>query len=140
MTARHCHLLAIAYLIAFLGACASTPKDWRDMGETEISAWKALGVNSQQAQLYRKQGLSADAVKAWQMNGFGEQKTILNWVDYGFTADNAGEWLANGFDREQARDWKKERFTAKEAKSWRDSGFSLRDSISNRKKGLKPVD
>ncbi len=125
-------------LLLVVAGCASTPT-WEGMSESQIAAWRDIGVEAEWAQKFTKAGLSSSDVAAWRAAGISEGEAILDWAQEGFSAQEGGEWVKDGFDLETAADWREENFSASEAKAWRDADFSLRSAVSERKKGLSPV-
>ena len=99
-------------LAAFFFACASAPP-WGEMSQNEIAAWKADGLNAQEAQAWKKKG---------------------------FDAQSAKEWHSRGFDLEATQAWMEEGFSAAEAKHWKAAGFSISQAAANRGKGLTPIE
>lgn len=127
----------LGVLMVVIG-CASAPT-WEGMSESQISAWRDIGVEAEWAQKFTKAGLDSADVAAWRAAGISAGEDILDWAEEGFSATEGGEWVADGFDLETASEWREEKFSASEAKAWRDADFSLRSAISERKKGLSPV-
>lgn len=124
--------------LALLTSCASAPS-WDGMSQDEIAAWHDLNVEAGEAQTYRKAGLNAEAVAAWQSAGLASSEAILAWKKAGWNSATASPWLENQFDLETAIEWSKERFTPSQARAWIDGDFTLREAIANRAKGLAPI-
>jgi hypothetical protein len=97
--------------VLVLTGCGSTPT-WEGMSQTDISEWKALGLDAAASQ---------------------------DWTEAGISAEDAAKWLAANFDLEEAADWAAQAFTAAEAADWKIGGFDLKDAIKAREKGLAPV-
>ena len=131
--------LGVIFCALVLTACASAPS-WKGMSESEIAAWKEMGVTVEQVGAYVKAGLTHPQVQEWLANGFSEQKDIINWASANFTPEQAASWRDVNFNLNDAIAWAAEKFMPQEASDWRKSGFDLRDAISNREKGLQPVD
>ncbi|MFD2167877.1 hypothetical protein ACFSJY_16610 [Thalassotalea euphylliae] len=130
--------LGIIAFSVMLAACASAPS-WKGMSESEIAAWKDMGVTVEQVGAYVKAGLSHPQVQEWLTNGFTEQKSILAWSGANFKPEQAASWRDVNFNLEDAMAWAAEKFTPADAKAWRDGGFELEDALDNREKGLQPV-
>ena len=129
----------LALLVTLLAACSSTPT-WEGMSQTDISAWKGLGLDAGAAQELAEEGIGPQEAKGWMDNGITAVDDILDWKKEGFTVANSEGWVANGFDLDAATEWNEEKFTADEAKTWIDGGFDLDDAVKNRTKGLAPVE
>jgi hypothetical protein len=130
--------LAVAVSCALLAAACAAPP-WEGMSESQIAAWRGVGVESQWARTYGKAGLEPADVKAWTGAGIPAGKDILAWKDAGFEPAEAGDWAKNGFDLNAAVAWKKQKFSATEATTWHRAGFSVGDAADERAKGLAPV-
>ena len=130
--------MALVLTLSILGGCASSPT-WSGMSETEISGWRALGLEAADAQALSKAGVSLQDTQAWRDAGLRDTKSILAWHDRGWSAGNAKDWLAGGFDLDTASAWYKQKFSAEQARAWITADFSLKEAVSNRDKGLTPV-
>jgi hypothetical protein len=97
--------------VLVLTGCGSTPT-WEGMSQTDISEWKALGLDAAASQ---------------------------DWKEAGISAADATNWIAAKFDLKEASKWAAEAFTAAEAADWKIGGFDLKDAIKAREKGLTPV-
>lgn len=105
-------LLVAGVFAAALAGCSSTPT-WDGMSQTDISGWKALGLDAAAAKEYTKEG---------------------------FTLESATLWVQAGYSAERAEEWASENFSAREAEAWRKGGFDLAEAKKNRAKGLSPVE
>jgi len=101
--------ITLGLTVALLAACSAP---WEGMSESDIGAWKALGVDSEAAQQWRGGGFSASAAEGW---------------------------LAQGFDAATAGAWRSEDFSPSEARAWIDGKFKLKDAVARRAEGLTPT-
>ena len=76
-----------------LVGCSSKPADWSGMAQSEISQWQEIGLGPAEAQLLRKNGLSASDTKGWIDIGIKAGNQILVWKSKGFSAENAQSWI-----------------------------------------------
>ena len=133
-------LFCLVSAIAILTACSSTPTDWRGMGQSEIANWQALDVGSASAQILKQSGLSPKSTKKWFDADISQVAQILEWQEYGFSAQQASRWIKAKFSADKAATWMAKSFSAEDAKQWLAAGFDLDAAIKNRSKGLEPID
>ena len=130
--------IVILLFAIILTSCASTPS-WKGMSESEIAAWKEMGVSVEQVGAYVKAGLSHPQVQDWISNEFKDQKSIIEWASANFKPEQAAQWRDVNFNLNDAIAWAAKKFSPQEASEWRKSGFDLDDAQGNRDKGLQPV-
>jgi hypothetical protein len=128
----------LGILVLVVAGCASAPT-WEGMSESQIAAWRNVGVEAEWAQQYAKAGIDPAAYSDWTKAGFSSGEAILDWAGEGFAAKDAGDWVSSGFDLDSAVDWQKENFSPADAKAWKDADFSLSKAVDERSKGLSPV-
>ncbi|WP_411991524.1 hypothetical protein [Agarivorans sp. DSG3-1] len=130
-------ILSVAFGLLLLVACSSTPT-WDGMSESEIAAWKEIGVNVEQVQTYVRAGMSQPQVKEFIDQKFTDPAQITSWGQT-FTAFDARGWIDSGFDLTAAKDWAANKFSFEEAAAWASADFDLDGAKKNRDKGLTPV-
>lgn len=92
----------------------------------------------------RKKGKRADDINISELIGELSQGLkpfeLKEWVNAGFSLEEARRLTANGCYVDEAIEWKRENFSAIEIESWRLAGFNPYSARLWRNKGFNPID